>query len=111
MAGLIQQCWDVPPEVTRQVSEPLAAMADRYLPETAKRTAEIGLDPMAVLIGMWRILEHCKANEERVLAACLAERRSAEREETSGAAETTMTDPAETLQQAMSFDAIPVASG
>lgn len=57
------------PEVTREVSDPLAAILDRYLPERAKTVVETGLDPFAVIAGLWHIAEHCKTNERAIIAS------------------------------------------
>lgn len=71
----MQTCWRVPTELTREVSEPLAAILDRYLPEPAKRMAEVGLDPIAVVGGLYMICQHCAANEKAAVEQYIAAQR------------------------------------
>lgn len=72
----IVKCWYVPPDVTAQISEPLANILDRYLPQKAKEATEVALDPLDVLGGVYSVMVQCKANEEAVVARILAARSS-----------------------------------
>jgi hypothetical protein len=96
----------VSPDITRHVSEPLANILDRYLPERAKKACEVGMDPCSVLLGMWSILSQCQANEKALVAQFLASR-----EETRPAApvetETApLVDPGAVAGEVASFDVI-----
>jgi hypothetical protein len=102
----------VPPAITREVSEPLAGILDRYLPEKAKQAADIGIEPAEVLLGMYAILRQLQANERAVLAQFMASR-APEHQEAQAQAEAeiaAVVDAGATAQEAQSFDAIGAAA-
>lgn len=65
--------------MTRNVSEPLANICDRYLPEQAKSAVAVGIDPVEVVVGCWQIIAHCQANEKHLVEQYLAARETAQR--------------------------------
>jgi hypothetical protein len=74
LARAVAACWEVPPSVTREVSEPLAGILDRYLPQKAKEACDVGIEPAEVLLGMYAILRQLQASERAVLAQFMAAR-------------------------------------
>lgn len=103
LAQLVERCWHVPPETARHVSEPLASMLDRYLPEAAKNTLEVGLDPATILVGMYRIITHCQENEKRLIEHYIATQR-----QSAAAGGDKTPDVVELREEAASFNAIGV---
>lgn len=107
LARLVSQCWQVPVETCACVSEPLAAMLDRYLPERAKAAAEAGLDPASVLIGLWSIASQCQANEKAIVeqfTAAQATRARDAQARPKPADQAPTVDPGQAVEDALSFD-------
>jgi hypothetical protein len=112
LARAVAACWEVPPSVTREVSEPLAGILDRYLPQKAKEAADIGIEPAEVLLGMYAILRQLQANERAVLAQFMASRAPEHQQAQAQAEEAVagIVEASTTATEAQSFDAIGVAA-
>ena len=76
----VASCWRVPVQVTQAVGVPVAAYADRHLPERYKQAVSAVSEPAAIVAALWNIVDHCKQSEQRILAAW-HERKTDERPE------------------------------
>lgn len=112
LAQLVERCWQVSPDVTVCVSEPLAYVIDRHLPESAKRGLDAGLEPVSILIAAWRILSHCTEQERHAIESYVAHQRGGGQAAQQVPVETRpVQDAGEAAQAAQSFDVIVVDGG
>jgi len=74
LANCVHACWACPPDVTIDLAKPLVDLAERYLPEKAKKAIDQGMTPARAILACHKILSGCVDREKAVVAQFLAPR-------------------------------------
>jgi hypothetical protein len=108
LANCVHACWACPPDVTIDLAKPLVDLAERYLPEKAKRAIDQGMTPARAILACHTILSGCVDREKAVVAAFLTPKRHEQPVEPEPDQTAPAVDPGALAGEALNLDAVGV---